>query len=229
MTITDKTILIVEDEPELRTFIADCLKQAGFQHLITAGSQKEALVALQTETIELAILDIMLPDGSGFEILHHIRQTSQLPVLFLSAISDMEKQYHGFELGADDYLVKPFRPKELELRLLSILRRAYPEVNDLVTLSHCQIDFERAMVIKPDQEIPLTAKEYKLLKLLSDHANKILTFEQILAAVWDVHYQGYENTLMAHIRKIRQKIEADPSKPIDLLTVKGLGYQLKVT
>lgn len=228
MTLKSKTLLIVEDTPEILEMIVESLTIAGFSKLLTSSCQSEALSLLDNEKVDLAVLDIMLPDGSGFDILRHIRRTSQLPVLFLSAISDIEKQYQGFELGADDYLVKPFRPKELELRLLSILRRVYPESTPLLQLSDCQIDFERALVIKNNQEIPLTAKEYSLLKLLADHANKILTFEQILTQVWGVNYQGYENTLMAHIRKIRQKIEATPSSPRHLLTVKGLGYQLKV-
>lgn len=228
MNLKDKTLLIVEDTPEILEMIVDSLTIAGFSKLLTATGQSQALDLLDTEKVDLAVLDIMLPDGSGFDILRHIRATSQLPVLFLSAISDIEKQYQGFELGADDYLVKPFRPKELELRLLSILRRTYPETPQTLQLSACQIDFERALVLKTGQEIPLTAKEYSLLKLLADHANKILTFEQILTQVWGVNYQGYENTLMAHIRKIRQKIEATPSSPRHLLTVKELGYQLKV-
>lgn len=228
MTLKSKTLLIVEDTPEILEMIVESLTIAGFSKLLTASCQSEALSLLDNEKVDLAVLDIMLPDGSGFDILRHIRRTSQLPVLFLSAISDIEKQYQGFELGADDYLVKPFRPKELELRLLSILRRVYPESTPLLQLSDCQIDFERALVIKNNQELPLTAKEYSLLKLLADHANKILTFEQILTQVWGVNYQGYENTLMAHIRKIRQKIEANPSSTRHLLTVKGLGYQLKV-
>lgn len=175
----------------------------------------------------MAILDIMLPDGSGFEVLREIRKTSAMPVLFLSAVSDIEKQYQGFELGADDYIVKPFRPKELELRLLSILKRSYPPQDDVVQLDSCQIDFERAAILKEDQEIPLTAKEYSLLKVLYNHKNKIVTFDQLLSKVWGDNYQGYENTLMAHIRKVRQKIEANPSKPVHLITIKGLGYQLR--
>lgn len=228
MKLTDRTILIVDDTLEILDMVKESLTIAGFRHILTASTQAEALSILADETVELALLDIMLPDGSGFDILRQIRQYSQLPVLFLSAISDIEKQYQGFELGADDYLIKPFRPKELELRILSILRRTYPDQLTYLQLNHCQIDFERALVLKEEQEIPLTAKEYSLLKLLANHPNKILTFEQILCSVWGDNFQGYENTLMAHIRKIRQKIEANPSQPHHLLTVKELGYQLRI-
>ena len=224
----ERKLLILDDNPEILDMITESLSIAGFSHLTRAASKKEALELLEREDFDLAILDIMLPDGSGFEVLRHIRQKSDMPVLFLSAVSDIEKQYQGFELGADDYIVKPFRPKALELRLLSILKRSYPPQDDVVQLDSCQIDFERAAILKEDQEIPLTAKEYSLLKVLYDHKNKIVTFDQLLSKVWGDNYQGYENTLMAHIRKVRQKIEANPSKPVHLITIKGLGYQLRV-
>ncbi|MGF0070916.1 response regulator transcription factor [Streptococcus orisratti] len=224
----ERKLLILDDNPEILDMITESLSIAGFSHLTRAASKKEALELLEREAFDLAILDIMLPDGSGFEVLREIRKNSNMPVLFLSAVSDIEKQYQGFELGADDYIVKPFRPKELELRLLSILKRSYPPQDDVVQLDSCQIDFERAAILKEDQEIPLTAKEYSLLKVLYDHKNKIVTFDQLLSKVWGDNYQGYENTLMAHIRKVRQKIEANPSKPVHLITIKGLGYQLRV-
>ena len=151
-----------------------------------------------------------------------------VPVLFLSAISDIEKQYQGFELGADDYIIKPFRPRDLELRILSILKRAYPEKEDTLVLPACQVYFSQAFITKGKLEIQLTAKEYSILKVLYDNKNRIVTFDQLLEKVWGLQYQGYDNTLMAHIRKIRQKIEANPSKPESLITVKGLGYKLKV-
>lgn len=224
----ERKLLILDDNPEILDMITESLSITGFSHLTRAASKKEALELLEREAFDLAILDIMLPDGSGFEVLREIRKNSNMPVLFLSAVSDIEKQYQGFELGADDYIVKPFRPKELELRLLSILKRSYPPQDDVVQLDSCQIDFERAAILKEDQEIPLTAKEYSLLKVLYDHKNKIVTFDQLLSKVWGDNYQGYENTLMAHIRKVRQKIEANPSKPVHLITIKGLGYQLRV-
>ncbi|MGT2908130.1 response regulator transcription factor [Streptococcus dentiloxodontae] len=228
MNEKNRKLLILDDNPEILDMVTESLSIAGFSHLTRAASKKEALELLEKEAFDLAILDIMLPDGSGFEVLREIRKTSTMPVLFLSAVSDIEKQYQGFELGADDYIVKPFRPKELELRLLSILKRSYPPQDELVRLSACQIDFERAAILKESQEIPLTAKEYSLLKVLYDHKNKIVTFDQLLSKVWGDNYQGYENTLMAHIRKVRQKIEANPSKPVHLITIKGLGYQLRV-
>ena len=228
MNYKEKKILILDDNPEILEMVQESLIIAGFSNLTSVQSQKEALEQFEEKSFDLVILDIMLPEGSGFEVLKGIRKTSMVPVLFLSAISDIEKQYQGFELGADDYIIKPFRPRDLELRILSILKRAYPEKEDTLVLPACQVYFSQALITKGKLEIQLTAKEYSILKVLYDNKNRIVTFDQLLEKVWGLQYQGYDNTLMAHIRKIRQKIEANPSKPESLITVKGLGYKLKV-
>ena len=228
MNYKEKKILILDDNPEILEMVQESLNIAGFSNLTSVQSQKEALEQFEEKSFDLVILDIMLPEGSGFEVLKGIRKTSMVPVLFLSAISDIEKQYQGFELGADDYIIKPFRPRDLELRILSILKRAYPEKEDTLVLPACQVNFSQALITKGKLEIQLTAKEYSILKVLYDNKNRIVTFDQLLEKVWGLQYQGYDNTLMAHIRKIRQKIEANPSKPESLITVKGLGYKLKV-
>lgn len=228
MNYKEKKILILDNNPEILEIVQESLSIAGFSNLTSVQSQKEALEQFEEKSFDLVILDIMLPEGSGFEVLKGIRKTSMVPVLFLSAISDIEKQYQGFELGADDYIIKPFRPRDLELRILSILKRAYPEKEDTLVLPACQVYFSQALITKGKLEIQLTAKEYSILKVLYDNKNRIVTFDQLLEKVWGLQYQGYDNTLMAHIRKIRQKIEANPSKPESLITVKGLGYKLKV-
>lgn len=228
MNYKEKKILILDDNPEILEIVQESLSIAGFSNLTSVQSQKEALEQFEEKSFDLVILDIMLPEGSGFEVLKGIRKTSMVPILFLSAISDIEKQYQGFELGADDYIIKPFRPRDLELRILSILKRAYPEKEDTLVLPACQVYFSQALITKGKLEIQLTAKEYSILKVLYDNKNRIVTFDQLLEKVWGLQYQGYDNTLMAHIRKIRQKIEANPSKPESLITVKGLGYKLKV-
>ena len=228
MNYKEKKILILDDNPEILEIVQESLSIAGFSNLTSVQSQKEALEQFEEKSFDLVILDIMLPEGSGFEVLKGIRKTSMVPVLCLSAISDIEKQYQGFELGADDYIIKPFRPRDLELRILSILKRAYPEKEDTLVLPACQVYFSQALITKGKLEIQLTAKEYSILKVLYDNKNRIVTFDQLLEKVWGLQYQGYDNTLMAHIRKIRQKIEANPSKPESLITVKGLGYKLKV-
>ena len=134
MNYKEKKILILDDNPEILEIVQESLSIAGFSNLTSVQSQKEALEQFEEKSFDLVILDIMLPEGSGFEVLKGIRKTSMVPVLFLSAISDIEKQYQGFELGADDYIIKPFRPRDLELRILSILKRAYPEKEDTLVL-----------------------------------------------------------------------------------------------
>lgn len=139
-----------------------------------------------------------------------------------------EDKFRGFGLGADDYMVKPFLPKELLFRIAAILRRSYKDEDPLVKLSGCEIDLERAEVIKEGERIPLTAKEYELLGALYRNAGRIVTIDALCEAAWGDNPYGYENSLMAHIRRIREKIEKNPSKPVSLVTVKGLGYKLMI-
>ncbi len=228
MELLNRKILLVDDEDSILELLEGVFRDAGFKNLEFAKSKREALVMWEEFEPELLVLDIMLPDGDGYEVLETIRRKSNVPVLFLSALSDIEKQYKGFDLGGDDYMVKPFLPRELILRVKAILKRTYPETEDVVGLHSRVIDFERAVVIAGDEEVQLTAKEYKILRLLYDNANKIVTIDGILSGVWGEDYYGYENSLMAHIRKIREKIEENPSEPVNLITVKGLGYKLVV-
>ena len=168
----------------------------------------------------------MLPDGDGFSLLKEIRRTQDFPVLFLTARGEDEDKFEGLGIGADDYMVKPFLPKELILRINGILRRCYKEETPLVHLAYCSIDFERAEIIREDGHLPLTAKEYELLSALSRNAGRIVTIDMLCEALWGDNPYGYENSLMAHIRRIREKIEQVPSQPESLITVKGLGYKL---
>lgn len=229
MSIYQRKILIVEDHDEIRMLIQNILFEAGFQSLTLASSFQMALECFAQDAFDIVILDILLPDGNGFDLLKEIRQTSRLPVLFLSAVSDLQKQYQGFELGADDYIVKPFQTKDLVLRVTSILKRAYPDNQETVQLSTSLIDFSRAVVVRSSETYPLTAKEYAILRVLLDQKNKIVTFDSLMAKVWGQAFDGYNNSLMAHISKIRQKIEEDPSNPKHLITIKGLGYKLEVS
>src|SRR5690606_14711708 len=171
-------------------------------------------------------------DGDGFSLLSSIRQFSDMPVLFLSARGGDEDRLLGLGLGADDYLVKPFLPRELLLRLMAILKRVYtsPKAEQLpvFTLGEYIIDLESAVVRRDERELPLTAKEHALLLKLFENRNRIVTSDALCQAAWGDDSYGYENTLMVHIRRIREKIEVDPSKPNHLLTVRGLGYKLIV-
>lgn len=221
-----KKILIVDDEADLLEMVTSILGQDGFKAMKTAQTVSEALHMCKEWVPDLAILDVMLPDGNGFSLFEQMRTFTEIPVLFLTAKGEDEDRLKGLGLGADDYMVKPFLPKELSLRIGIILRRCYKGENPLVRLSGSQIDFDRAEVIKGKEHLPLTAKEHDILSVLCRNAGRIVTIDQLCEAVWGDNPYGYENSLMAHIRRIREKIETDPSRPVSLITVKGLGYKL---
>ena len=223
-----KRILLVDDEQALLDMVLSILTEYGFCNVTTATGMKEAIEAAEKSRPELAILDVMLPDGNGFDLMRRLRHESDYPVLFLTARGEEEDKCKGFTLGADDYIVKPFLPKELLFRVMAVLRRSYKDENPLVQLHNSQIDFSRAEVIKNGEHIPLTAKEHDLLSALYRNAGRIVTIDALCEAAWGENPFGYENSLMAHIRRIREKIEANPSQPVSLVTIKGLGYRLIV-
>lgn len=224
--VTDKRILLVDDEPELLDMVVSMLKEAGFGNIRTAGSVKEALKTAAGFEPELAILDVMLPDGDGFMLMKQLKAMADYPILFLTARGEDEDKFRGFGLGADDYMVKPFLPKELTFRVRAILRRSYRDEKPLVKLHSSEIDFARGEVRKNGSTIPLTAKEFELLSALYRNEGRIVTIDALCEAAWGDNPFGYENSLMVHIRRIREKIEENPSSPVSLVTVKGLGYKL---
>lgn len=221
-----KRILLVDDEQELLDMVLSILTDYGFCNVTTAKNAKEALAEAEKNRPALAILDVMLPDGNGFELMKQLKRASDNPILFLTACGEEEDKFKGFGLGADDYIVKPFLPKELLFRIMAILRRSYKGENPLVQLHDSQIDFSRAEVIRHGEHIPLTAKEHDLLSALYRNAGRIVTIDALCEAAWGDNPFGYENSLMAHIRRIREKIEQNPSQPVSLVTIKGLGYKL---
>ena len=226
--LLDKHILLVDDEQELLDMVHSILDEYGFHHINTAKSIEEAIVQAKKSPPELAILDVMLSDGSGFDLMEQLKMNGDYPILFLTARGEDDDKFRGFGLGADDYIVKPFLPKELVFRVMAILRRSYKGDNPLVQLKYSQIDFSRAEVIKNNEHIPLTAKEHDLLSALYRNAGRIVTIDALCEAAWGNNPFGYENSLMAHIRRIREKIEKNPSQPVSLVTIKGLGYKLNV-
>ena len=226
--LKDKRILLVDDEPQLLEMIEDILREAGFTSLYKATNQTEALLLCNKSTPEIAILDVMLPDGDGFTLFKKMREIADFPVLFLTAKDQPDDLFTGFGLGADDYIAKPFLPREFILRLFAILRRCYKMDTPVITLKGCRIDFSKAEVERKGETYPLTAKEVSILMTLFKMANRVITIDAICQSVWGNNLYGYENTLMAHIRRIRSKIEQNPSSPILLVTIKGLGYKLNV-
>lgn len=226
--IKQKKILLVDDEESLCQMVCSIFQKENYTRLRMAGTMTEALAICKEWKPDFAVLDVMLPDGDGISLLEKMRKFTEIPVLFLTALGEDEDRLKGLLAGADDYLVKPFLPQELLLRTAAILRRTYKEETPLVKLAGSQIDFSRAEVIKGKEQIPLTAKEYEILQALYRNAGRIVTIDQLCEAAWGENPFGYENSLMAHIRRIREKIETVPSKPVSLITVKGLGYKLLV-
>lgn len=225
-------ILLVDDNEDIRTMLKNILARRGFMNVRTAGNCASARELFLEYRPQLVILDIMLPDGDGFSLMRDIRMESDIPVLFLSAKDEDNDRLLGLGLGADDYVTKPFLPDELILRLSAVLKRTYfstlrqePDASCL-TLGSRTIYLECGVVKTGGQEITLTAKELALLKKLNDNRGNIVTFDTLSDSVWGENYYGYENTLMVHIRRLREKIEENPSRPVWLLTVRGLGYKL---
>ncbi len=223
-----KKILLVDDEPGLLEMVKTILKDDGFQNIVTAISARDGINVSKTEKPDLAILDVMLPDGDGYLLMQQMRGFTDIPIIFLTAKDTGADKLAGLGLGADDYIVKPFMPEELLLRIYAVLRRCYKEDAPWVHLASCTIDFSRAEVIKKGEVISLTAMEYIFLETLARNEGKIVTVDALCEALWSDNPYGYENSLNAHVRRIREKIETDPSKPVSLITIKGLGYKLNI-
>jgi len=221
-----KKILLVDDEPELCKLVIDILSDDGFSNIIDAGTAQTGLNFARQEKPDLAILDVMLPDGNGFSLMKKLRTFTDIPIIFLTAKDEAADKLAGLGLGADDYVVKPFLPQELLLRVHAVLRRCYKADSPLLELEGCTIDFSRAEVNKNGIIVTLTAKEHTLLETLSRNEGRIVSIDALCEALWGDNPFGYENSLNAHIRRIREKIETDPSKPVSLITIKGLGYKL---
>ncbi|NFH91862.1 response regulator transcription factor [Clostridium botulinum] len=230
-------ILIVDDEIEILKLLETVLKKEGFNNVYTAKTLKEGLAEFNRVKPELVILDIMLPDGDGYEICKDIRSKSNVPILFLSAKTEELDKILGFAIGGDDYITKPFSPKEVAFRVKAHLRRVnYNNENlnennteeKIIKFGPYVLNESRAELIKNGKTIELTAKELKILSLLAHNQNQIISKERLWDKVWGEDYFGFDNTIMVHIRKLREKIEDDSSNPKYILTVRGLGYKLSV-
>ena len=226
--MTEHRILLVDDDRDLLEMLLSIFRRAGYADMLTASSGVEALWIWREAQPRLIVLDVMMPDMDGFSVLKEIRRTSRVPVLMLTARGEAEDRIEGLELGADDYLPKPFLPKELLLRVGAILSRAYPERNERVELAGSTVDMANAQVWKGGEAQALTAKEMQLFEKLYQNAGRIVTTGVLCEAVCGEIWQGYESTLSTHIRHLREKIEENPSRPVSLVTVKGLGYRLNL-
>lgn len=221
-------ILLVDDDRNLLEMLCSIFHRSGYEELLTASSGKEALRMWRESQPDMIVLDVMMPDMDGFSVLKEIRRTSRVPVLMLTARGEAEDRIEGLEIGADDYLAKPFLPRELLLRVGAILGRAYPQQNKLVELDGATVDLANATVEKGGEQLALTAKEMQLFEKLYQNAGRIVTTGILCETICGEFWQGYESTLSTHIRHLREKIEENPSRPVSLVTVKGLGYRLNL-
>lgn len=230
--IQEARILLVDDNPDILEMLNNMLSRRGFRSVQTASDCNQARKLFSDFQPELVILDIMLPDGDGFSLMRDFRLCSDAPVLFLSAKDEDNDRLLGLGLGADDYITKPFLPDELILRLTAVLKKTYfsafhkEKADPSLILGNRTVFLESGIVQTGETEISLTAKELSLLKKLYENRGNIVTFDALSDAVWGENYYGYENTLMVHIRRLREKIEESPSHPVWLLTIRGLGYRL---
>jgi DNA-binding response OmpR family regulator len=220
-----QTVLVVEDESSIASFVALYLKNAGYG-VKTAATGNEALADVAAETLALIVLDLMLPDIDGIEVCRRIRKSSDVPILMLTARDEDVDKIIGLEVGADDYLTKPFNPRELVARVKSILRRAAPERRQIESkqLRHGDlvVDAGRREVHVGDEEVQLAPKEFDLLWELLDHRGLVLTRDQLLERVWGYTFAGDTRTVDVHVRQLRRKLgDASP-----IVTVWGVGYKV---
>jgi DNA-binding response OmpR family regulator len=225
-------ILIVEDDREIHGMLTAYLQREGYE-TVSAYDGAEAIVKLEQTSFQLLILDLMIPKIDGYEVLRRVREKQNIPVLILSAKADEVDKIIGLGLGADDYMTKPFGLGELSARVKAMLRRyVYFNANPLdrsssvLTHGELSIDLHTYEVTSRAGRRTLTAKEFDILKLFLSHPSRVFTKSQIFQAVWKEDYMTDENTVMVHIRRLRTKIEPDPSQPVYIQTVWGIGYKL---
>ncbi len=222
----DSVILLVEDEKKLRDMVAQHLRQEGFGVALAADGL-EAIQIWQDIQPDLVVLDLMLPRLSGWEVLKKIRQKNNTPVIVLTARADEVDKLLGLELGADDYMTKPFSPRELSARIKAVLRRSQPvEQITLVKFYNLTIYPERLEVLIGDNLLTLTSTEYKILLLLAENPGQVFSRLHILERVFGDMYEGYERTIDTHISNLRHKIEVTNKSEVSIKTVYGIGYKL---
>lgn len=221
-------IFLLEDDEDIGIGLTYSLENEGY-NVTLAKSVKEAEKIIDEKEFSLYILDLTLPDGSGYDVCKRIKAKGDLPVIFLTAYDDEVNVIMGFELGADDYISKPFRVKELMLRIKSVMRRYSNETSDgIIKINNLKINTNEAKVYKNNEEIILTAMEYRLLLILLSNRGKVLSRTALLENIWDVAGDFVEdNTLTVYIKRLRDKIEEDPAKPEFIKTVRGLGYVIE--
>ncbi len=222
-----KRILVVDDELKIAQIARDYLEHAGFQ-VQMAGDGQAALAAWQAERPDLVVLDLGLPRLDGLDVAREIRRTADTPIIMLTARGDESDKLVGLELGADDYIVKPFSPKELVARVRAVLRRVEQPTTTkgMLRAGDLELDPDRLRVTRAGDVIDLTATEFQLLAALAAQPGRVFTRAQLLDAVQGVAFESYERAIDSHVKNIRRKLEPDPRRPRYVLTVYGVGYKL---
>jgi len=228
--ISGKTILVVDDEPHMVEFIAMNLELEGVR-VVKAANGFEALDRAAREAPDLVILDIMMPDMDGFKTLERLRESTAVPVILLTAKNEEVDRIRGLDLGADDYITKPFSPRELVSRIRAVLRRSEPAATgagaEIVVDDELRINFDQRKVVVRGKEVRLRPTEYRLLYQLVTNAGKLLTHETLLSRVWGTEYRDEDQYVRLYVTYLRQKIERDPKNPRYILSERGLGYRFK--
>jgi two-component system response regulator RegX3 len=221
-------VLVVEDETSYSEALSYVLRKEGFD-VAVAETGPDAVAEFERAGADIILLDLMLPGLSGTEVCRHIRQTSAVPIIMVSAKDTEVDKVVGLELGADDYVTKPYSPRELVARIRAVLRRGIPEELDdgsALEAGRIRMDVERHLVTVDGERIQLPLKEFELLEYFLRNVGRVLTRGQLIDRVWGADYVGDTKTLDVHVKRLRSKIEADPANPIVLTTVRGLGYKL---
>ena len=229
----DSKILLVDDEKDIADLIEEVLRQDSFENIKKVYTGMDAVQVCREYQPDVVVLDIMLPDIGGIEVCKQIREFSFCSILFLSSKNDDIDKILGLSCGGDDYITKPFSPREIVYRIKAQLRRQQyqsvmrTDVKGLLTVGGLALDRESYRIFKNEKEIDLTGREFLLLSYLMENADKIISKERLYEQVWGEYSSICDNTIMVHIRHIREKIEDTPSTPKQLITIKGLGYKLK--
>ena len=235
INIRNKKILLVDDEVDILNLLEAVLLKEDFKNIYKVTCGHEAIKITKEISPDIIVVDIMMPDIDGFEVCRRLREFTLVPIIFLSAMDEDVDKLLGLGIGGDDYITKPFSPKEVAYRIKAHFRRSeymalkhQHNEKDIITFGSIEINREKGEVKKRGIPLTLTAKEYNLLLYLAQNSNKILSKNKILTEVWGYDFEGYDNTLMVHIRHLRRKIEDDPANPRYIITAKGLGYKLVI-
>ena len=228
--MNEHKIMLVDDEPDILDLLEKALNIEGFHNITKIDNGIFAVIACKEIQPDIIILDVMLPDIDGYEVCKQIRNFSYCPILFLSAKNDELDKILGLAVGGDDYVTKPFSPKEIVYRVKAQLRRVEykqaPIQEFSIKIGELMIDIDGCRVMKNDKEIGLTAREFEILRYLAENLGRVISRERLYEIVWGEDSFGCDNTMMVHIRHLREKLEENPASPSYIITVKGLGYKL---